>query len=270
MKPIDIKLYNKVKQYADKIYTKPSAYKSGFIIKEYKKLGGEFKNDHKSKNLKRWFNEKWVDLTDDKQYPVMRPSIRINKKTPLTVDEIDKNDLKKQIKLKQKLKGNYNLPKFKKKQFKGGGSGNTNNARATMIENLGRLMLDSTIFLQSLTNNINDNDDLQIINDLTTRFNELLQEFGNSHNLNLNELENLEERIINFRIDLTDTYNNFTEIHPAEAIIPSQQLADAIIVNSPHSSVANNSENSSLYDLSDNEEEGGNINNSFMYYYLLK
>ena len=32
--PADQSLYNKVKAYADTIYTKPSAYKSGFIVKK--------------------------------------------------------------------------------------------------------------------------------------------------------------------------------------------------------------------------------------------
>ena len=34
---IDKELYNLVKQHADEIYTKPSAYKSGYIVKTYKK-----------------------------------------------------------------------------------------------------------------------------------------------------------------------------------------------------------------------------------------
>jgi hypothetical protein len=32
----NIQLYNKVKQEADKIYKKPTAYKSGWIVKTYK------------------------------------------------------------------------------------------------------------------------------------------------------------------------------------------------------------------------------------------
>ena len=42
----------------------------------------------------------------------MRPSIRINNKTPKTINEIPKTVLKKQIQLKQKLKGKKNLPEF--------------------------------------------------------------------------------------------------------------------------------------------------------------
>jgi hypothetical protein len=112
---IDKKLYELVKQYADIIYKHPSAYKSGFIVKTYKSLGGRYKNDNKPKNLKRWMLERWADISNLKtpHYPVYRPTIRINEHTPLTINEIDKKNLKQQIKLKQIIKGKKNLPKFK-------------------------------------------------------------------------------------------------------------------------------------------------------------
>ena len=113
--PKDKILYDKIKKQADQVYKKHSAYKSGYVVKEYKKNGGEYINDNKPKNLKRWYNEKWMDV-GHKEYPVYRPTIKIdNKKTPLTVNEIDKVNLKKQINLKQKIKGNKNLPPFMKK-----------------------------------------------------------------------------------------------------------------------------------------------------------
>lgn len=104
-------LYDKVKEMADVIYEKNSAYRSGYIQKTYKSLGGTYIEDNKEKPLKRWFKEKWEDIGNE-EYPVYRPTIRINKKTPLTVDEIDKKQLKQQIKLKQKYKGDKNLPPF--------------------------------------------------------------------------------------------------------------------------------------------------------------
>ena len=112
-KPKDKKLYDIVKKEIDIIYNKPPAFKSGAIVKKYKALGGEFIEDGKPKNHKKRFDEEWKNIADDNQYPVMRPTKRINKTTPLTVDEIPKEILKKQIKLKQKIKGNSNLPKFK-------------------------------------------------------------------------------------------------------------------------------------------------------------
>ena len=111
---LDKELYNSVKQRADEIYKKPSAYKSGFIVKTYKKLGGRYMDDHKQKDLKRWFKEKWQDI-GHQGYPVYRPTVRINNSTPLTVNEIDKTQLKKQIALKQVIQGQHNLPQFKAK-----------------------------------------------------------------------------------------------------------------------------------------------------------
>ena len=111
-KILDKELYDRVKKEVDKIYTKPSAYKSGFIVKKYKELGGKYGDDNEEKNLKRWFLEKWTDV-GNKDYPVYRPTKRINEKTPLTINEIDKKNLKQQIKRKQIIKGSKNLPPFK-------------------------------------------------------------------------------------------------------------------------------------------------------------
>jgi hypothetical protein len=118
------KLYAKAKQIADEKYSKPSAYKSGFIVKKYKELGGTYTDDKNPKDLKRWFKESWKDIgnkewgyapTRQKEhYPVYRPTKRINKKTPLLPQEI--NNLSQQIKLKQLIKGTRNLPPFQKKK----------------------------------------------------------------------------------------------------------------------------------------------------------
>ena len=110
--PTDINLYNKAKNIADEAYKKPSAYKSGYIVKKYKEMGGKYKDDNEPKNLKRWFAEKWMDV-GNKEYPTYRQSIRINSKTPLTTKEIELNNLQQQIKLKQIIKGKKNLPPFK-------------------------------------------------------------------------------------------------------------------------------------------------------------
>lgn len=104
-------LYQQAKAIADQKYSKPSAYKSGFIVKLYKQMGGTYTDDKKPKNLQRWFKEKWTDI-GHLDYPVYRPTKRINKKTPLTPNEIDPNNLLQQIILKQLIK-EHNLPKFK-------------------------------------------------------------------------------------------------------------------------------------------------------------
>lgn len=112
---LDTKLYERAKKDADILYKKPSAYKSGFIVKRYKELGGRYEDDNKPKNLERWFKEEWIDIAN-LDYPVYRPTKIISPtKTPLTINEINVKNLLEQIKLKQKIKGDKNLPKFKKK-----------------------------------------------------------------------------------------------------------------------------------------------------------
>ena len=110
-------LYERVKKMADEKYSKSSAYKSGYIVKTYKQMGGTYTEDGKPKNLQRWYKEDWKDI-GDLDYPVYRPTKRINQKTPLLPIEIDFDNLINQILLKQKIKGSKNLPKFEKK---GGG-----------------------------------------------------------------------------------------------------------------------------------------------------
>jgi hypothetical protein len=107
------KLYEKAKKLANEKYYKPSAYKSGYIVKTYKSMGGTYTDDDKPRNLQRWFKEQWKDIGDE-DYPVYRPTKKISKtKTPLIPSEI--SNLNEQIKLKQKYKGERNLPPFKSK-----------------------------------------------------------------------------------------------------------------------------------------------------------
>ena len=121
--PKDEKLYDQAKEIVYKQYEKPSAYRSGALVKKYKEL---YKEKHGSdsayeekkkteKGLTRWYKEKWEDVNPDKtdkSYPVYRPTKRISKETPKTKDEISNERLKEQAKLKQKIKGKKNLPKF--------------------------------------------------------------------------------------------------------------------------------------------------------------
>lgn len=114
--PIDKKLYKKIKNVADLVYEKPSAYKSMWIQKTYKKYGGEYEDDGKEHKLTRWKNEHWVNINPligiKDGYPTYRPTVRVNKSTPKTVDEIPLKRLKEQYRLKQKIRGEKNLPKF--------------------------------------------------------------------------------------------------------------------------------------------------------------
>jgi len=107
-------LYEKVKEEADKRYDKPSAYKSGWIVKTYKERGGTYAGTKPKTGLSRWYRERWMDV-GGKDYPVYRPTIRVSKDTPLTVQEIDPKNLTKQIALKQRIRGLKNLPPFSHK-----------------------------------------------------------------------------------------------------------------------------------------------------------
>lgn len=136
--PIDQSLYDRVKKEADKKFLAPtSIYKSAWIVSEYKKRGGIYKEDHKNpkQGLIRWFKERWVDLTRpilDKKghiidyeecgrkeasikgiYPLCRPVNRITKETPKTVKEISTKSIEQAKKDKQKIKekGHINFQK---------------------------------------------------------------------------------------------------------------------------------------------------------------
>ena len=112
--PTNPYLYEMIKKHADQIFSKPSAYRSGYIVKQYKRFGGEYQDDNKPKNLKKWFEEDWINinpLLGKTGYPTYRPTVKVDKNTPLTVTEIPKKRLLEQYELKQKIKGD-NLPKF--------------------------------------------------------------------------------------------------------------------------------------------------------------
>ena len=66
-KPIDKELYEKVKQMAsEKFETPTSWYRSAWIVKTYKKLGGRYDTpktkEVEKQGLIRWANEQWVNL----------------------------------------------------------------------------------------------------------------------------------------------------------------------------------------------------------------
>ena len=120
-KPINMVLYNKVKKEAkNKFRVWPSAYASGWLVKEYKRRGGKYseKKPGKSHGLERWFNEKWINICRSpptvcgrpktnlnnwkKKYPYCRPSIRISKSTTKIASELSKKEIYRRCKTKQK------------------------------------------------------------------------------------------------------------------------------------------------------------------------
>jgi len=121
--PINKKLYERAKDIVYPRYKKPSAYRSGAVVKMYKDMGGKFRDNEKGRPLARWFKEEWKDVGNWGKanygalppYPVYRPTERISKETPLTPEEIDPENLQLQIAEKQKIRGEQNLKPFLKK-----------------------------------------------------------------------------------------------------------------------------------------------------------
>lgn len=114
-KPTDLELYNKIKKKTMKKIPKHSAYRSGVIVKTYKKKFKEKYGNKKSpytgkktkkKGLSRWFKEKWVNQRGEVGYKyksdIYRPSKRITKKTPVTHKELSKKQIKRARTIKYK------------------------------------------------------------------------------------------------------------------------------------------------------------------------
>lgn len=114
MTPTNPDLYAAVKRNAHAKFLAPtSAYKSAWIVREYKKRGGTYSGGTSPKTgLKRWFLEKWIDVATGRQcgrrtsggkgpYPLCRPSVRVTGNTPATVHELDTAKLRKAYGLKQ-------------------------------------------------------------------------------------------------------------------------------------------------------------------------
>ena len=133
--PLDTELYEKVKKMADKRFeSKTGVYKSSWIVREYKRLGGKYSTSKPSEKtgLKRWYKENWVDLNrpikkngkvvgyeqcgrisilkkPGNKYPLCRPTKRVTFKTPKTISEISEESIKKAKREKQKIKSLGNI-----------------------------------------------------------------------------------------------------------------------------------------------------------------
>ena len=115
-------LYKKAKKKADETYKKNSAYKSMFLVAEYKTLGGTYKGEKKLTGVKRWNAEKWIQvlpfLESGKRVACgfgeggksCRPSKRIDQTTPMTITELlKKHGKKKLMDIAKKKKKNMSL-----------------------------------------------------------------------------------------------------------------------------------------------------------------
>jgi hypothetical protein len=106
--PVDKKLYDKIKKRIYKKQPTHSAYRSGKVVKEYKKQFtkkyGKRKSPYKGtktkkRGLMRWFEEKWVNQRGEIGYKnkndIYRPTHRITKKTPTTHEELSKKQIRR-------------------------------------------------------------------------------------------------------------------------------------------------------------------------------
>jgi uncharacterized protein (DUF2237 family) len=98
-KPLDPALYARVKKAVYTKYPQHSAYRSGRLVQEYLKRGGQYKGKRKSGKLARWFQEKWTNQRGGIGYArkgdVYRPSKRVSKKTPTTWHELSPKQIKR-------------------------------------------------------------------------------------------------------------------------------------------------------------------------------
>ena len=96
-------LYKRARKIADESYgKKTSAYKNMFLVKKYKELGGSYSGEKTDKGVNRWNKEKWIQVTpfleSGKKIACgfgeggkgCRPSKRIDKQTPTTIQELVK------------------------------------------------------------------------------------------------------------------------------------------------------------------------------------
>ena len=98
--PLDKELYNRIKDKVWKMYEKPSAYRSGMLVKLYKEAGGKYYGDKdKDTPLNRWFLEKWSNQRGEVGYKyksdLYRPTVRVNSKTPVTFQELTPQEIQR-------------------------------------------------------------------------------------------------------------------------------------------------------------------------------
>ena len=123
--PTNKKLYNSIKKKVISDNPINSAYRSGNIVREYKRQF--LKNNPnkkpytkdarpKTEGLSRWFKEDWKnqrgDLGYSKKGDVYRPTKRITRDTPITFNELSLKEIRK-AQIEKRSKGR--VKNFKKK-----------------------------------------------------------------------------------------------------------------------------------------------------------
>lgn len=119
---MDKSIYAAAKKIADDTYKVPSAYKSIFLTKKYKELGGRIKPGSKS-GTKQWIREGWKNLTpvargnatvktappcgkkgpkQGKLPSICRPTKKVSKNTPVLAGNYTQAQLRKALGIKKK------------------------------------------------------------------------------------------------------------------------------------------------------------------------
>jgi len=123
--PVNKALYERVKEMASKKFeARTGAYRSMWIVKKYKELGGTYRDDNQPKRLNRWLDEKWVNLnakkkdggyeecgkrSEDGKYPLCRPSRTVSSESPKKYQDISKSHIRSVNLAKQRLKNKGNI-----------------------------------------------------------------------------------------------------------------------------------------------------------------
>ena len=113
--PVDPQLYAYAKALVYNKMPQHSAYRSGHVVKTYKKMFLEtYGSDippytgkrQKNQGLQRWFDEEWTNQRGQVGYKyksdVYRPNIRISRETPTTFSELTDFQVKRARKEKAK------------------------------------------------------------------------------------------------------------------------------------------------------------------------
>ena len=114
----DPELYKKARKKTEKVFgSTTSAWRSMYLVKTYKAMGGSYKSSKKAKSTTKWLKERWIIVQDfinngkivncgesKKDRHACRPLIRIDNKTPITIKEVIKKHGKVRIRELAKLK----------------------------------------------------------------------------------------------------------------------------------------------------------------------
>jgi len=121
------KLYRQAERKADETYKRNSLYKSAFLVKTYRELGGKYRDEKKKEKdsgVKKWFSQKWVSMgdfiegkitpcgrsqNDMRKFPACRPMKKQGEKILTAQEVLDKYGKTKIKNIIAKKRKNPNL-----------------------------------------------------------------------------------------------------------------------------------------------------------------